>query len=619
MANNANIDILIGANADQLLAVTDIVSKRLTDLKNKLSQLPQGSKDFIKIQREFNKINKEFEKGIINAQKFASAQQKISRTTPALAPLADGAKQARTAVTSLALVAQDLPFGFIGIQNNLPSVIQGFGNLKTTLGGTTPALKSLLSQLKGPAGLFLAFSAVTSAITFAVQKYGSLGEAYNALIASGKVLTKEQKEIASKVAEESTNVITLFGLYSNLEGEREKQIQIIKKLSDISPEYFGNLDAEKTKIDQLKTSIDKYIDSFIGKIFVETQQKKITELLTKYAEKITKVIDNEIALDKQRKKSLNDFVKQQEIIAKTQRVGLDIPIDIRPTNIKKTTQEVIKDLKSELVGQIENVFGETDIFKNFINISEIFGPAKKEGVDDFAEKSADSFYKYNRELLGPIEGYLRFIKGETTLQVLSIKKLIAERKKLNKETIKTGVGELIPTEITAPTAAIDPETVSEIERLAKLRIEGIQIQKDLENTYRLFNEVLFSPLNDLFNNFFDTGKFAFQEFGNAVLGTIKQLVSKIIATGIIALLASILFPGGGIAIKATAGGAGGAGSFGKNFLALLGFGGGNIAAPSFAGVGGGQLGFGGSVSLTLRGSDLVGAINRTNTTISRVG
>jgi hypothetical protein len=38
-----------------------------------------------------------------------------------------------------------------------------------------------------------------------------------------------------------------------------------------------------------------------------------------------------------------------------------------------------------------------------------------------------------------------------------------------------------------------------------------------------------------------------------------------------------------------------------------------------AGVGGGELGFGGSVSLTLRGSDLVGAINRTNTTISRVG
>ena len=45
------------------------------------------------------------------------------------------AKKSRTALNSLSLVAQDLPFGFIGIQNNLPGVISSFGELTREAGG----------------------------------------------------------------------------------------------------------------------------------------------------------------------------------------------------------------------------------------------------------------------------------------------------------------------------------------------------------------------------------------------------------------------------------------------------------------------------------------------------
>ncbi len=67
-------------------------------------------------------------------------------------------KQSRTALTSLSLVLQDLPFGFIGIQNNLPGLIQGFNDLRAQTGSAKSAFSQLASSISGPAGLLLGYS-----------------------------------------------------------------------------------------------------------------------------------------------------------------------------------------------------------------------------------------------------------------------------------------------------------------------------------------------------------------------------------------------------------------------------------------------------------------------------
>jgi hypothetical protein len=92
------------------------------------------------------------------------------------------AGKSRQALTSLSLVAQDLPFGFIAIQNNLPAVISSFGALSASSNGIKGTLAALGAGLVGPAGLFLAFSVVTGAVTYAIQKYGSLGAALKEFI-----------------------------------------------------------------------------------------------------------------------------------------------------------------------------------------------------------------------------------------------------------------------------------------------------------------------------------------------------------------------------------------------------------------------------------------------------
>jgi lambda family phage tail tape measure protein len=142
-----------------------------------------------------------------------------------------------------------------------------------------------------------------------------------------------------------------------------------------------------------------------------------------------------------------------------------------------------------------------------------------------------------------------------------------------------------------------------------------ELQKKLEEAKILLNEVFFAPLQDAFINLFETGKFGFKSFADAVLKQIQQLVSKIIATGIISLIGNLMFPGVGVA----SGGASLFAKVGADILKAIGLGGKSVANPSFGGVGPGGLGMSGQVNVVLRGSDLVGALNRTNATINRVG
>jgi hypothetical protein len=58
----------------------------------------------------------------------AKAGDKIGGAT------AKGADQAAFALTNLGRVAQDAPFGFIGIQNNLNPLLESFQRLKKRLG-----------------------------------------------------------------------------------------------------------------------------------------------------------------------------------------------------------------------------------------------------------------------------------------------------------------------------------------------------------------------------------------------------------------------------------------------------------------------------------------------------
>jgi hypothetical protein len=542
----------------------------------------------------------------------------------------DFSKQSRIALTSLSLVAQDLPFGFIGIQNNLPSVISSFSNLTSGANGVKGGLTALGSALIGPGGLFLAFSAVTAAITFAIQKYGSVNNAIKALTSSNAKLVQVQnqlnKEFASTIgntASETAKIQLLVKAINDTSKPMKDRQDAYVALKKIAPEIAKGIGKENELTEKNIQLINQNAQARIDYIKLRARENAILSIINKNEEE-------RIALEQEYPQLLAKKQKAELAYNKTRGLSFDATktfggaLNTEAINLESTTSALEKNaaqrrdlfkINNDLIGQLAPLIDGTSKYdaatKEF---TDSLKKGKDEGLFDWATDM--------RTFMSDIEKFQSYVRANTNFQVLSIRKILAERRKLRKEeNIRGDFGPamaLAPSQIgVPPIPGISQERMDEIKRLAELNLAGKETQKTFENVYRLLNESFFSPISDLFSNFLDTGKFAFKEFGNAVFAAIKALVAKVIATGIIALLATI-FTGGGFAAASIGGGAAaGAGRFGQNLLGLLGFG--SVASPSFAGVGGGQLGFGGSVSLTLRGSDLVGALNRTNTTISRVG
>ena len=697
------LKIDIQANASQLLSAINKGLDRIKELGATIESLPTGDKQFNKLSRELARTQNTVKQLSDSLNKLGVESQQVA---PKLEQVGNSSKSARTALTSLSLTIQDLPFGFLGVQNNLPGVIQGFGNLTaTTNGKVLPALKEIGKSLLGPAGVFLGFSAVTSIITVATQKYGSLGEAFNALISGTKTLSKDQREYAANLAKEATDVLTLAALYKSFNGDRERQVEVIQKLNQVSPEYFGNLKAEKTNLDEVNKSLDKYINSFIGKIYIESQQKKINELFTKYAEQITKVVNKEV----ERKKNIKDTKQQVEgatksntefyksIIEGAKKVGTgDITVGIKLAPIKGTTEQQILQYKDELKKQFEGILGEIDIFKGFINLDDEFktkGAKKikdtvidlKYEVDDLAKSfSLEEIISKASELAGVLLDQKATIKNgviaskeytntfiERAAALKQLQQLAPDYfSSLNLEKtsyedlddllfgyirrLQNSRDEIIARANAAKLAAqadentakaLDEQNKKFDQNIQKINeynnviangtfnayakgIKGVEIytkqlgdlQKRFEDTKNALQTIFFQPLSAAFEEFFNTGKFTFEEFGKTVLKNIKKIAAQLLASQIIQNLSQLLNPAGFIASGASNGLPSLLGRQQRGILgAFQGIGFGGVSAPNIGGLSGGSLAMTGGVSLVLRGSDLVGAINRTNAQISRVG
>jgi hypothetical protein len=72
-----------------------------------------------------------------------------TQATVQLSNIKRGSGEATQALNNLSRVAQDAPYGFIGISNNINPLLESFQRLKTSTGTTGGALKALVGELTG--------------------------------------------------------------------------------------------------------------------------------------------------------------------------------------------------------------------------------------------------------------------------------------------------------------------------------------------------------------------------------------------------------------------------------------------------------------------------------------
>lgn len=240
-------------------------------------------------------------------QGFNQLNQAGQQAAATLNRVPNSAGRATDALNNLGRVAQDAPFGFIAISNNLNPLLESFQRLKTETGSTGGALKALVTSLTGAGGIGLALSAVTAALSFASIGFQAWTRGFSNSKKSTDEATKSVdeyvaslKKINSSLAEEATKVDVIVGSLNKGTLTRNEQKAAIKELISINPTYFGQLDQEKTSIDQLNIAYDKYIKNLNNQFAAKALEKQISDLFDKKLN-ITTALDQFTELQNQAK------------------------------------------------------------------------------------------------------------------------------------------------------------------------------------------------------------------------------------------------------------------------------------------------------------------------------
>jgi hypothetical protein len=109
--------------------------------------------------------------GSKNLDRFGKSIDDVNKKLPQLSRQSGTATQS---MINLSRIAQDAPYGFIGIANNLNPMLESFQRLQVEAGGSSAALKVMLGSLTGPAGIGLALGVVSSLlVTFGKDIFGA--------------------------------------------------------------------------------------------------------------------------------------------------------------------------------------------------------------------------------------------------------------------------------------------------------------------------------------------------------------------------------------------------------------------------------------------------------------
>lgn len=258
--------------------------------------------------------------------KLKSFASEASRTSAVLGgSVAKGADQAGFALTNLSRVAQDAPFGFIGIQNNLNPLLESFQRLKSETGSTGSALKALGQSLIGPAGLGFALSVVSAGILL----YQQYQQRANKEVTNAKKATDEyanslgqieqaQLKGAQNAQQEVTTLSLLYKQYQNSNLPLEKRKEAYKELQNLYPEYFGNLQFEATATKKTEDAYNALTTSIIATGRARAAADLITKNTTRQLENEQKIIDltTQITKEQTTQKKLQSIVDSENLLAK---------------------------------------------------------------------------------------------------------------------------------------------------------------------------------------------------------------------------------------------------------------------------------------------------------------
>jgi len=237
----------------------------ITDFQKKIKEVEYDIKELSKVKLEQLKLGLDTKE--INAQikdaksNLNTLRDSVKGTGHAISKdLTPKVANGSNALMQFSRIAQDAPYGIMGIGNNITATAESFSYLKQQTGSTGGALKALASSLMGTGGILLGVSLLTTGLTLLSQSGLSISDVFNKLTGDfdnfGNAIKKaSDKAIESTSGEISTLKQLIFIAQSETISKKER-LAAIDEMQKQYPAYFGNLSKEQLMTSDL-TGITK--------------------------------------------------------------------------------------------------------------------------------------------------------------------------------------------------------------------------------------------------------------------------------------------------------------------------------------------------------------------------
>jgi uncharacterized protein YukE len=275
-------------------------------------------------------------------QDIQSAPASINATAAALNNLNKGASAANGAVLDFSRIVQDLPFGMVGIVNNLQQLPGSLQRLSAASKETGKSVGSLLlSSITGVGGLGLAVAAVTSGML--IYQNGIVGFTSKTKAAKDEAQKLAELLKSVKSAAETTfegigasqgQIVQVQALAAAVGDETRSQLErgrALEKLKSINKEYFGDLKLQEDSLRQLTPLVNEYTNALIQQAVVSELQSEIGKIGAVFVKQAQAVSNARDALNSY-KDSLNTPALDQ---AGNRVFVLDNNLDALTLNLKK--------------------------------------------------------------------------------------------------------------------------------------------------------------------------------------------------------------------------------------------------------------------------------------------
>lgn len=625
-ASGSRISQILAATSNNFFVFSDNVEKSFADARAAVdTSVDSITVSFAKIPESIDEVEQALQEMQASFNRFApkflstQAATNLSNIKIGFNGAAQSASQfgnavnkidtrgATTALIGVSRVLQDLPFGFVAVQNNITELPNAFRQMSAAAKEAGVSVgKYFLTALTGPGGIGVALSIVTSAITIAsvglsawTRGFGSnkkaVDDAKDSLQKYKDALEDIEQSERKRGFDEIARVKVLVGIAQDTAQSYASRVKAIKELQDKYPDYFKNLSAEKAANTDLTTAIDGVTQALLKRAAATAAEKK-------FAEASEKVYDTTVDL----RKAQEDVIKTQKTLSDLQKAnannrsgGVSFGL-VAAERAAEKAKKTFSDLSIALLGYQKD---QTTFLKDAQENAKaagtlFFGGDKHTGKTD-AEKRLEAIKRIQEDLLAkqksiaddPLLRGSDRIKAQfdavqnavEDLRKLNVpdndtllSKLIGDRDRLNLQLTQDQVQKAIQDISTQfkdiPKIPVYVEVKPAIEKDAERRVNDQMQKSNISDSLARFGVSLTGTesLAQLGKMFEDAKKKAdeyratISELGSAfegaftnilrgenifksIAGAIGQLIVKLAAAAAAAALLSVLLPGSVIA------------------------------------------------------------------------